>query len=158
MIGALAVGAWGQPRATYDLDFMVLLEGTHRLSLISALSDLGFVIDMHWAENNPIIRDWHLRFRKGRLPLDVLLPRDAHDESVIARRRKRKLGNRWIWIMSPEDVILHKLKVGRPRDFEDALSVMVRQGQRLDWSYLDLWAGRLGIMEELSYLMEKNGS
>ena len=40
---------------------------------------------------------------------------------------------------SVEDLIVHKLFAGRARDVEDAVSVVRRQGQALDWAYIDHW-------------------
>lgn len=54
------------------------------------------------------------------------------------------MDGRYYWVVSPEDFILQKLKVGRPRDFEDALSVLERSGKTLDRRYLQRWAGRIG--------------
>jgi len=42
--------------------------------------------------------------------------------------------------------------VGRPRDFEDALSVLERSGKTLDRQYLRRWAGRIGVSGELKYI------
>ena len=60
---------------------------------------------------------------------------------------------RYCWVVSPEDFILQKLKVGRPRDFEDALSVLERSGKTLDRRYLERWAIRIGISAELDYVL-----
>ena len=46
-----------------------------------------------------------------------------------------------------------KLKVGRPRDFEDALSVLERSGKSLDRRYLQRWAERTGVAAELKYIL-----
>jgi len=45
------------------------------------------------------------------------------------------------------------LKVGRPRDFEDALSVLERSRKMLDFEYLKHWSGRLGLAVELDYVL-----
>jgi hypothetical protein len=58
------------------------------------------------------------------------------------------------WVASPEDLILQKLKVGRPRDFEDAATVLARQHRQIDLEYLYLWAERLGIVGELNYIRD----
>lgn len=39
-------------------------------------------------------------------------------------------------VVSLEDFVLQKLKVGRPRDFEDAASVTDRLQDKLDCDYL----------------------
>lgn len=54
---------------------------------------------------------------------------------------------------SSEDFILQKLKVGRPQDSEDAMSVFERCRKELDHAYLEYWARKLGVTEELNYIM-----
>ncbi len=63
------------------------------------------------------------------------------------------MDGRTYWVVCPEDFILQKLKVGRPRDFEDALSVLERSEKSLDKRYLQRWAGRIGISAELEYIL-----
>jgi hypothetical protein len=58
-----------------------------------------------------------------------------------------------MWLVSPEDFVLQKLKVGRPRDFEDALSVLERSGNKLNRRYLQRWADRLDVRAELKYIL-----
>jgi hypothetical protein len=59
---------------------------------------------------------------------------------------------RYYWFVSPEDFIIQKLKVGRPRDFEDALFVLERSGKILDRRYLQRWANRTGVSAKLNYI------
>ena len=93
VIGALALGAWGQPRTTQDLDLLVLLEGEKRARVLADLERDGFTIDTKWARYNPMIRDRHIRLIRHTVPVDLLLPRDAHDEQVLKRRRRKTLGS-----------------------------------------------------------------
>lgn len=79
-------------------------------------------------------------------------PRDRHDRELFRRRRKKRLEERYYWIVAPEDFILQKLKVGRPRDFEDAIPVLERSRGELNRRYLERWAKRLGIIGELGYI------
>ena len=55
--------------------------------------------------------------------------------------------------MSPEDLIVMKLKAGRPHDFEDAVSVLGAQKGRLDEKYMADWARRIGVSDELTYIL-----
>ena len=57
----------------------------------------------------------------------------------------------YYWVISTEDFILQKLKVGRSRDFEDAASVTDRLRDKLDREYLEHWARQLGVREKLDY-------
>jgi hypothetical protein len=63
------------------------------------------------------------------------------------------MDGRYYWTVSLDDFILQKLKVGRPRDFEDAVSVVDRFQGKLDREYLEHWALKLGVKEELSYIL-----
>jgi hypothetical protein len=49
-----------------------------------------------------------------------------------------------------------KLKAGRPYDFGDVVTVIVRQGDTLDLEYMFRWARRLGIGEELAYVVDQS--
>ena len=71
----------------------------------------------------------------------------------VGWKRKKRLKGRYYWVAAPEDFILQKLKVGRPRDFEDVLSVLERSGKGLDQVYLEKWSERLGITAELDYVL-----
>ena len=99
-----------------------------------------------------MLRGFQLRFQFHGMTVDVLRPRDAHDQQIFQRKRRKRLDGRYYWLVCPEDCILQKLKVGRPRDFEDALSVLERSGKTLDKRYLRRWAGRIGVSGELKYI------
>jgi hypothetical protein len=152
IIGALAVGIWGRPRTTLDLDVVILTERSGLQRLASQAVKKAFVVDQQWAERNPMIRDTQLRLLHRSLPVDLMLPRDSHDQDALRRRRRKRWRARSLWFVAPEDLILQKLKVGRPRDFEDALSVWHQQRRRIDKRHLWRWARRLRIVPELEYV------
>jgi hypothetical protein len=51
-------------------------------------------------------------------------------------------------VITPEDFVLQKLNAGRPRDFDDAIPFTFHR-EKLDHAYLNDWARRLGVREEL---------
>jgi hypothetical protein len=59
-----------------------------------------------------------------------------------------------VWIATPEDLILMKLKASRPHDFEDALGIVKNPYLQLDLPYLWSWADRLGLQGELHYVLQ----
>ena len=151
LLGALALGVWGTPRTTQDIDVLVAIGEHDRNPLIQALQKGDFVLDQRWADENPMIREFHLRFRRGPIPVDLMLPRDTHDRAALTRRSQQTLEGMSVWVVSAEDLILHKLKAGRAQDFVDVLSVLYSQRASLDQAYLTSWAQRLGIQEEFTY-------
>jgi len=110
-------------------------------------------VDETWVEWNPTLRGSMLRLQYHGVTVDVLGPRDHHDHQVFRRRVKKRVNGRIYWFVAPDDFILQKLKVGRPRDFEDTLTVLERSGARLNRAYLRRWAARLHITGELDYVL-----
>lgn len=153
IIGAWALSLWGKPRATADLDFLVLVKDQELERLSAFMTRAGMNVDEVWEQWNPLLRGSQLRFQCRSVTIDFLCPRDRHDQEIFRRRKKKRVEGNYYWVVSLEDFILQKLKVGRPRDFEDALSVVERFREALDRNYLGRWAARLGVTAELDYVM-----
>ena len=152
IVGALAVAAWGRARATADID--VTLGGdAERLEAVAARTQrVGLSVDHEWLEWNPLLRDRHRRLIGHGGVVDLMRPRDDQEEMALARRRYVSFGGRRLPFVAPDDLILMKLKAGRPHDFEDVLSVLIAQ-REIDERYMVDWARRLGIADELDYVL-----
>jgi len=153
LIGAWALAVWGRPRATNDVDILVLVKEDDLPALSDRIIQAGLTLDETWMKWNPLLKGFQLRFQFGGVAVDILRPRDAHDEQVFKRKQRRRLDGRHYWLVSPEDFILQKLKLGRPRDFEDTLSVLERSGKTMDKRYLQRSADRIGVSAELRYIL-----
>lgn len=153
LIGAWAISVWGKPRATADVDFLVMVNEENLEHLIKKMTLTGMEVDEDWRKWNPMLRASQIRLQLRGVAVDILRPVDSHDRQVFRRRVNKRIGKRYFWVVSPEDLILQKLKVGRPRDFEDALSVLERSGKRLDEAYLYRWARRVEVSRELDYIL-----
>jgi hypothetical protein len=152
LIGALALPVWGRPRATLDIDFMIMTAEIPE-RLVKHLGRIGFELDFDWERENRFLKGVQSRFRSTTLTLDILLLKDSHHENAFRRRKRKRYGGMTIWFPSAEDLILLKLRAGRPTDFDDAAGVVNRVGKELDLHYLSTWARRLGIIEELNYVV-----
>jgi hypothetical protein len=82
-----------------------------------------------------------------------LLSDDPHDRERFARRRAVTLFGRETYVPTPEDVIITKLRWSlhgrRRKDVEDIKSVIMVQGDRLDWNYIEPWCDQHGTRERL---------
>jgi hypothetical protein len=157
LIGALAVNAWGRLRATQDVDLLVLSDETAKTHLTGSLIAHGFQLDGRWIEHNPMAKDRVLRLNHPSypdIPLDLIFSADAHEAEVLTRRQAMHFLQVPTWICSPEDLIILKLKASRPHDFEDALGIVKSPHLQIDHSYLWHWADRLGLQEELQYVLQ----
>jgi hypothetical protein len=81
------------------------------------------------------------------------------ERSVMGRRQSftsREPHARPLFFVSPEDIILLKLewyRIGNEvseRQWTDVQNVLRVQASRLDWPYLETWAGQLGVADLLS--------
>ncbi len=153
VIGAMALTIWGRPRTTIDLDFKVLADPEELQKLQSRAAKKGYRIDHEWQRYNPLLVGLQTRMLRRGIPIDLLVPRDRHDRQAFLRRKRMRLGQKYFWFSAAEDLILEKLKVGRPRDFEDAVTVLERMGEKLDMRYLRRWAKKLGLQNELDYIL-----
>lgn len=153
LMGAWALGVWGQPRATLDLDFLVGVNERDLVGQGERMTQAGMRVDDAWMEANPLLKGTQLRLRYKGVAIDLLRPRDRHDQQTLRRGRRKRLAGRYYRIVAPEDLIIQKLKVGRPRDFEDVLTVLERSGKILDRQYLRQWAKRIGVLKELEYVL-----
>jgi hypothetical protein len=153
VFGAVAVGIWGRVRATLDVDVMIRTDDVGLSRLEAAAEAAGLAVDRRWLEWNPQRRGIQLRLILDPYRADVVRTVDAHDHASLERRRHVDWRGRSLWVVSPEDLILQKLKAQRDQDLIDAVGIVEEQRGRLDQRHLDLWARRLGIEQELAYIL-----
>lgn len=153
VVGGFAGNVWGVNRATLDIDLLVGGRKSRFDELIRLAEERGLQPQPQFLELNPLLRGVMVRCRMENLHVDFLRPRDTHDRNVLRRRRQEAFAGRLLWFPTPEDLILMKLKVGRDRDFDDAARVAERNRERLNRSYLYRWSGKLGVVEELHYVL-----
>ena len=155
IVGAFAVAIWGRPRATADIDVTLRADAEHLEALAARAARVGLAIDREWLEWQPLLRDHHRRLTSPGASVDLMRARDVHEDEALERRRYLPIDQRRLPFVAPDDLIIMKIKAGRPRDFEDAMSVLVAQRETIEEGYMVNWARRLGIADELSYLLRE---
>ncbi len=156
LIGAVALGAHGRPRATHDVDLLILADSVSHGAYLNSLLAKGFEVASEWADANPMARDVVLRLHHPSapdFPLDLVFAISALHRTTLERRQLQTLGGIQVWVSSPEDLILLKLAASRPRDFEDVITILAKPHAQLDLDYLWSWAERLGLQSELHYVL-----
>ena len=87
-----------------------------------------------------------------------MLSKDPHDQLRFQRRVEQQVFDRRLWLPTPEDVIVMKLRWGRSRDQDDIRAVMSLQADALDWTYIESWCDQHGtrkLMEEIRRTVPK---
>jgi len=154
VVGSFSSNFYGIPRATHDADFVVQLE----VGALSALVDRvgpSFRLDPQMSfETVTATRRYRLQLADDPFSVELfLLSDDAHDLERFARRRQARILNRDVFIPTPEDVIVMKLRWShdgrRGKDLDDAQNVIAVQGDRINWDYVTSWCDRHGTRELL---------
>jgi len=164
LIGGQAVLLHGEPRLTQDID-ITLGVAPDRLSAVLEVCEASRLRPLPDAPQRFVLETFVLptAATDTAIRVDFIFSTTPYESQAIARAVHVKVGGERIPFASAEDLILHKLFAGRPRDLEDAAGVVRRKGPQLDWSYMRSWArefsaipGRESLLARLEEL--KTGS
>ena len=117
LVGGWAVGIYGNPRATKDIDFLISKDNKNLYNLDKALAEFGAPpLDI----NELSVKGNGVRF--GQSPLMVEIINDASGidiENCYARREIISVDSFEISVISKKDLIINKKAAGRLRDLAD---------------------------------------
>jgi len=143
LIGGQALLLHGAPRLTDDIDLTLGL-GPDRLAVIEdAARELGLTPlapdPARFVQDTFVYpaRDPATGFR-----IDFIFSTTPYEQQAIARAVLVPVTGEDVPFATAEDLIIHKLFAGRPRDWDDAVSVVRRKGGGLDWDYIEHWGQR----------------
>lgn len=154
-IGGLPVQHWGEPRLTRDVDVTVLTGFGDERRFISSI--LNF-----YKPRRPDAEEFALQNRvllvqtNSGVTVDISLGALPFEEEMINRASTIEfMPGIELHICSPEDLIVMKCFAGRPQDWQDASSVIIRQGESsLDWDYIELYLRPLAELKGEPEIME----
>ena len=154
VMGGIAVRFWGIPRPTYDLDFTLAVEEDAIPQLCQRLREEGFsVLTAHeegFVDRLEGMRKFGvMHYAEGKeVAVDLFLVTTQYQQAAFGRRVQAKISTRSAWLISPEDLILHKLIAGRDRDLSDITDILWMSPE-VDTVYLREWAASLGVSDQL---------
>ncbi len=133
--GALALGVWGFPRATNDVDVNVFVTGDLE-PVFAALEVAGCQVDRAMAASAATERG-EFQAWVGPMRVDVFVPSIPFYESVRTRVRQAPLEGRPAWFLSPEDLSVMKFLFFRTKDLLDVERLVALVGQSFDRVYVE---------------------
>ena len=124
--GALALGYWGVPRGTNDVDITLFLPPDEPDKCISCLQQIGCDL---WAADvrTSLVEHGFCRVAFSGVRVDVFLPSVDFYESARQRRREVYLGNQLIWIWDAESLAVFKMMFFRRKDIADVEQILRTQ-------------------------------
>ena len=157
IMGGVALSAWGHVRATQDVDVLVNLAAAEPDTLLRALEQRGF----RRKREPPVLSIGPTRIMQllyqvpGTfldLQVDLLFADCEYQRQALDRRVPARLPGLdiEIFVLSCEDLILHKLIAGRLIDRADAVALLRANRDTLNLEYLRRWVNQLELTAEWS--------
>lgn len=149
LIGGQAVLLHGEPRATADIDVTVGMDASQLPRVLAVTRELQLDVlpnspEQFVTQTNVLpARDSQTSIR-----VDFIFSFTPYEEQAIARAVTHAVGGHPLRFATAEDLILHKLFAGRPRDIEDIRGVLARKGNAVDREYLRRWAREFSTLED----------
>jgi hypothetical protein len=139
IIGGQAVLLYGEPRLTRDIDITLGVNADYINELLAVVRELSL---------RPIPEDIESFVRQTMvLPafdettgirVDFIFSFTPYEMEAIKRARRIKILEQEVCFASPEDVIIHKIFAGRPRDIEDVRTIILKSPE-VDIQYIKGW-------------------
>jgi predicted nucleotidyltransferase len=138
VIGGYAVAAWGELRATRDIDLLCSPKdlGVLKSSLTEAALDFEHRVGDADDPISDVIRV-SVGAEEEFYEADILAGIRGAPADLLQRARIIQIGDLEVRVAGPEDVIILKLLGGSALDFEDARGILRIQNQTLDRSLLE---------------------
>jgi hypothetical protein len=161
LIGGFALPAYGQIRATQDVDLAIAATFEKSVELQGRLQKLGYQLA---TEPHPDAPLFFLTDLKEMLEVEMWTKPDGVvlDRETLRRRlRVRPFGDSFeMFAIGPEDFIVNKLarKDRGVQDEQDAVSVLAMQKGKLDYSYLKKRAKQASVIDLLETLMQTSNT
>jgi hypothetical protein len=163
--GSLASSFSGEPRSSIDADIVIDMSVDQVEQFLDALGT-----DYYADADAPrrAIRtgpSTNLVHRPTGIKVDLFAASSLLDRQQLARRRRvQVVPDRFIFVHSPEDILLQKLHWYRAgygvseRQWRDALSIILVQREALDREYLATMAARLELQDLLDHAYRETDS
>ncbi len=154
--GAWVISAYGILRATHDLDIVIAVQSVDPAKLVAAFPAPRYYADEIWiAESLAGLSFFNIIDSESTLKIDFWpLKNDDYSQEQFRRRAPVMMGERRVWALTAEDIILAKLlwiKISdSERQWQDVRTVWALKKDELDMPYLNQWATRLSIADLLA--------
>jgi hypothetical protein len=155
--GAIAEWAWGEPRATQDLDIVINLpikavgRFSKELEERNMLVPVDIIMDAIMEDRADIPLNAIHMYSGFKADLYLMRDGDALRQSAFQRRVSVDYGPPIgkVYVHSPEDLILYKLMYlglsGQPKHARDIAAILRAQKNQLDFGYIEEWVTQLGL-------------
>jgi hypothetical protein len=133
--GAIALGYWGTPRGTVDVDVTLFLPPEKPAECVAMLRAIG--CNFHDAEALESLREHGFcRVAVEDVRVDIFLPIVPFYEGARLRRQRVQLGGQAVMIWDAETLAVFKMMFFRRKDIADVEQILRTQGAAFDRSWV----------------------
>lgn len=139
IIGGQAVLLYGEPRLTRDIDITLGIGIDRIKEILGVLDEAGLKVlvkDINKFVNETMVLP--AIEGKTRIRVDFIFSFTPYEKQAINNSKKILLDDIEVSFASPEDIIIHKIFSGRPRDIEDIKSILLKN-KNIDIKYINKW-------------------
>ncbi|MGB2908105.1 MAG: nucleotidyl transferase AbiEii/AbiGii toxin family protein [Candidatus Aminicenantaceae bacterium] len=139
IIGGQAVLLYGEPRLTKDID-VTLGVGNEGLELIIK-SAKNLNCKLLVSDPKDFVRETMVLptvHENSGIRIDFIFSFSAYEHQAISNAKQVRIGEHDVSFASLEDLIIHKIIAGRPRDLEDIRSVILKNPD-FNSPYIEKW-------------------
>jgi predicted nucleotidyltransferase len=154
IIGGQAVLIHGRLRVTEDVDLTLGVDSSEASQVLSVLRGIGLrpLVDK---PEDFIARTYILPMfaEEEKVRVDFAFSFSPYEREAILRALIRKETGYPVRFVTAEDLIIHKLFAGRPRDIEDIRGVLARKQGKVDRDYLRHWIRQFAQIDGKGHLL-----
>jgi hypothetical protein len=148
IIGGQAVLLHGLPRMTKDIDVTLGVDTRDLDRVVKSVAAIGLEIIPDnfesFVEKTFVLPARH---KESGIRIDFIFSFISYERQAIDRAKPVLLSGEPVMFASVEDIIIHKCFAGRPRDLEDARSIVIKNPE-FDQAYVRHWLKELEILPE----------
>jgi hypothetical protein len=144
--GAIALGYWGAPRGTVDVDLTVYLSPDKPSDCVWLLQEIGCEFSATDAVES-LREHGFCRVTYGGMRVDVFIPIAPFYEAARVRRKRVELAGQPAMIWDAETLTVFKMMFFRRKDLADVEQILRSQGGQLDRTWVrdrlaEIYGGR----------------
>jgi predicted nucleotidyltransferase len=154
IIGGQAVLIYGEPRLTKDIDVTlgIGLEGLPKIkAMVKSLDLKSLVSDIDRFVKETMV--FPVIDEKSGIRVDFILSYSPYERQAIERAGNIAMGRTKVKFAALEDVVIHKMIAGRPRDMED-IRIILLKNPGYDPDYIEKWLMEFDLSLGKKYLNE----
>jgi hypothetical protein len=162
VMGGIALSAWERVRATQDVDLLVDLGPCSADAVLQTLKTAA----IRPKRDPPVLQVGDHRFVQLiyeppgtflEFQVDLLLADSPYQKQALSRRVPMRLAklDTDVFVLTCEDLILHKLVAGRILDRADAAELLRANRATLDFGYLRHWIVQLNLVSGWSEVWQE---